>query len=183
MAEKSKINLKKPGKTQIFHRSLIEGFRLQTADRQKKKIPLKITFLSIKSRNSSRNFNKKIDFPCTNPILSLEIEWLRMCHQKHKVRFSWGLSAIIELLCPIKLKKQDSVRLDKISDLQGARNPQKFQCHFLFLYENLNFWFKLALNFISGKSVFHHEIAPTYVKNEKKNQSPLRPRPEIQIFK
>jgi hypothetical protein len=32
---------------------------------------LKITFLSIKSRNSSRTLIKKIDFPCAKPILSL----------------------------------------------------------------------------------------------------------------
>jgi hypothetical protein len=38
-------------------------------------------------------------------------------HQKHQVRFSWGLSAIREVKTPTKLLKKESARLDKISDL------------------------------------------------------------------
>jgi hypothetical protein len=43
---------------------------------------------------------------------------VRVSHQKHIVQFSWGLSAITELQTPTKLYKKESVRLEKISDLQ-----------------------------------------------------------------
>jgi rRNA pseudouridine-1189 N-methylase Emg1 (Nep1/Mra1 family) len=82
--------------------------------------------------------------------------------------YSWWILATRNIL--IRVSHQKHI----------PKSPERFHCHFCSLYENLNFWSKLALIIITGKIVYQHEIASTYGKNEKKNQCQLRP--EIQIF-
>jgi hypothetical protein len=78
------------------------------------------------------------------------------------------------LWCVLNYRKRIS-SIDKISDLQGVVKDFTaiFLGHFRFLYENLNFWSKLAWIF----------FVSTYVKNEKKNKSQLRPKIQIFIYK
>jgi hypothetical protein len=79
---------------------------------------------------------------------------------KGKKQFSWGTALLRNfklLLHRATLYTKESARLDMISDLQGVLKD----------HTNLNFWSKLALIFISGKSVYQHEISSKNLKNEK----------------
>jgi hypothetical protein len=71
-----------------------------------------VIFIHFVKENSCNSFSWLF---CIFNMVFMDI---RVSHQKHQVRFSWGLSAIRQLQTLTKFYKKESARLDKISDLQ-----------------------------------------------------------------